>query len=125
MINQNIQKELDNIECIKTKYSTEKLANEDIQRIQKTSDRSKIPHRCYYCFNCYGWHLTSTNSIEEKKIIFLKKEIEKQQVLNDSLNKTIEKKVSVINLLMEKIENQKSALYQQHQLISKIKNKIR
>ena len=40
-------------------YPTFKQAATEINKIKKTSHRSKIPKRAYYCRFCGGFHLTS------------------------------------------------------------------
>ena len=46
--------------CNKVAYANEKLANEDIDRIQAKSVRDKKPVRSYLCNKCKLWHLTSS-----------------------------------------------------------------
>ncbi len=51
---------MEEIKCNgKTIYSSEKTANIAKNSIKRTSHRSKIPKRSYYCTDCRGWHLTS------------------------------------------------------------------
>lgn len=46
--------------CKKVAYANEKLANEDVERIQAKSIRDKKPIRSYKCKKCDLWHLTSS-----------------------------------------------------------------
>jgi hypothetical protein len=70
-------------ECKKVKYSSEKFALYDVERIKKKSDREKIPFRVYFC-HCGSWHLTikfdkRVAEINEHKI----KKSELQKELNE------------------------------------------
>lgn len=65
---------MDNKECNKTKYANEDAANKDVERIRKTSTRSNIPIRSYFCPLCSGWHLTS----KEPHIVAKLKEVSKE-----------------------------------------------
>lgn len=49
------------MECVKVKYASKKMADEDIERIRRKSNRGTIPIRSYQCTVCAGkpWHLTS------------------------------------------------------------------
>lgn len=63
-------------ECNKTKYATEDAANKDIQRIKKTSTRSTIPIRSYYCGDCTAWHITSKEPHLVTQLKAISKELE-------------------------------------------------
>jgi hypothetical protein len=70
-------------ECKKVKYSSEKYALYDVERIKKKSDRDKIPFRVYLC-HCGSWHLTSKFDKRQAEINELKiKNIELQKELNE------------------------------------------
>jgi len=85
-------------ECHKTKYANEAEANKDVERIKKTSTRSSVPIRSYYCQSCSGWHLTSkephlVTKIKEatKEIDSLKAEI--KRLTSETKTLTAENKV--------------------------------
>ena len=65
--------------CDKVRYTSERFALMDIDRIKKISTRDKIPVRAYFCNLCSFWHLTSAKSkndeIRDKKVLALEKEI--------------------------------------------------
>jgi hypothetical protein len=48
-----------NYECSKTSFSDEGVANGYIEKLRKTSTRSRVPKRAYLCPVCLRWHLTS------------------------------------------------------------------
>lgn len=45
--------------CSKFIYTTAKEANDVLIKCKRTSHRSKIPKRKYFCKECHGWHVTS------------------------------------------------------------------
>ena len=45
--------------CSKIIYSTPREANDILIKCKRSSKRSKIPKRYYYCKECHGWHVTS------------------------------------------------------------------
>lgn len=79
--------------CNKTKYGSKKLAEEDIYRIQKKSNRTTVPIRSYLCNLCDGkyWHITSKedkynySEMELKRIKELEEEITKLKEANQAL----------------------------------------
>lgn len=62
-------------QCMKVKYTSEQFALEDIIRIRKQSNRSRIPLRAYYCNNCNFWHLTSKADSSSEKIATLQQKL--------------------------------------------------
>lgn len=46
-------------QCSKVMYTTEREAREIIVKCKNASSRSKIPKRVYYCKECGGYHVTS------------------------------------------------------------------
>lgn len=46
----------------KVVYQNYKKAKTEINKIKRTSHRSRIPKRVYYCRFCKGFHLTSLTS---------------------------------------------------------------
>jgi len=43
--------------CSKIIYSTPREANDILIKCKRSSKRSKIPKRYYYCKECHGWHV--------------------------------------------------------------------
>lgn len=74
--------------CIKVKYTTERFALEDIDRIKRKSIRKKIPTRAYFC-KCGFWHLTSKPDKRDEVVFALLDEIKLLKHKLDSL--TLEK----------------------------------
>lgn len=94
------------MDCNKVQYGSKKMADDDIARISKKSNRSTIPIRSYICK--YGfWHLTSKEDMfkysekemENKRIVELIEEVKKLKVeiasLKDNTNREINKEVKV------------------------------
>ena len=56
--------------CVKTRFATEKDALFYIEKLKKTSKRAKNPTHAYLCPYCKAWHLTSHDlnplTIEDK-----------------------------------------------------------
>lgn len=73
---------MDNKPCHKTKYANEAEANKDVDRIKKTSTRSSVPIRSYYCQICSGWHLTSQEPHIVAKLKLVAKELETAKAEN-------------------------------------------
>lgn len=69
----------------KVKYSSENLAIIDIERIQKKSNRDKVPIRAYLCNECGSWHLTSKQRRQDIVVSELKSEIELLKLQIESL----------------------------------------
>lgn len=65
-----------NLNCSKTKFSTEENAKFYVEKLKKTSTRNKVPIRTYLCEHCLQWHLTSANN-EETRIEKYKAEIKR------------------------------------------------
>lgn len=78
-------------ECTKTKYASQSMADFDINKISKKSNRGTIPIRSYLCQRCGSWHLTSRKDFNEEikllndQILELKKENESLRQINDML----------------------------------------
>jgi len=64
-----------NKECMKVQYTSEQFALEDIKRIRKQSNRSRVPLRAYYCDKCNFWHLTSNADSSSEKIATLQQKL--------------------------------------------------
>ena len=45
--------------CGKTLFPSGKIARAEINKIKRTSHRSKIPKREYFCKKCNAFHITS------------------------------------------------------------------
>lgn len=75
--------------CKKTRYASEKDANDDIARIRAKSKRETVPIRSYRCNLCGFWHLTSREDYREK-INDLQKEIENLKSENSRLKSELE-----------------------------------
>lgn len=56
--------------CQKIRYRDEISAKFALSQCRRKSRRvnEKLEIRCYYCENCYGWHLTSSVKKEENGI---------------------------------------------------------
>ena len=54
--------------CKKASFANEAAANTYIDRLKKTSTRSKVPQRAYLCNKCNNWHLSSTISWEQQHL---------------------------------------------------------
>jgi chromosome segregation ATPase len=61
--------------CKKVQYTSEQFALEDIIRIRKQSNRSRIPLRAYYCDKCNFWHLTSKADSSAEQISTLQQKL--------------------------------------------------
>lgn len=91
--------------CTKVKFATESFALDYIKRLQKHSDRDKIPLRCYFCEICKAWHLTSlkanvVSKIEHDEIVTkLKNNISNLELQNKNLISRCENQKNVIKLL--------------------------
>ena len=62
--------------CHKTRYANETEANKDVERIKKTSTRSNVPIRSYFCSVCSNWHLTSKESYVVTTLKAVSKELQ-------------------------------------------------
>jgi hypothetical protein len=132
-------------ECKKSKYISERFALADISRIKKTSKRSKVPTRAYFCNICNFWHLTSQSDKKEdfkkekmlaleNQVKSLKLEIETLKKLSSKENKELNKQIKTdqrVKELNERLVKLNKAFKQQrednHTLISKniqLQNKI-
>jgi len=80
--------ETSELKCLKkARFANEKLANEYIARLIKTSTREIIPARSYFC-KCGAWHLTSSASSEaSQKLIILKQKYEELKKEKEDLIK--------------------------------------
>lgn len=76
--------------CKKTTYANQKLANEDIERIQAKSTRDKKPMRAYQCNQCNLWHLTST---PDYKALYLEQLAENKKLRSTGIVKSYELKI--------------------------------
>lgn len=78
-------------ECTKTKYASQGMADFDIKKISKKSNRAIIPIRSYLCSICGSWHLTSRKdfNVEIKllndQVLDLKRENEALRKVNELL----------------------------------------
>lgn len=64
-----------NDKCKKASFINERLADEYIKKLKKTSNRSVKPHRAYLCPICFCWHLTSYFDKEDMKLVYKEREI--------------------------------------------------
>ena len=86
-------------ECSKVKFSSEKFADEYIEKIKKTSKREKKPTRSYFCKNCISWHLTSA---QPKSVGAITQELKKERELVLQLTAKIDRINKERNSLVEK-----------------------
>lgn len=98
--------------CNKVKYKTEEYAQIDIDKIQRTSKRVKIPKRPYYCTKCNSWHITSTDLWQVKTVT---DEVVKKDRQIANLEARIKHLETMINGYEKKITNYKSELSKQFQ----------
>ena len=70
--------------CKKVSFINEKFALEYIDKLQRTSTRSRKPVNAYLCHHCLSWHLTSIELKEIKQLKFLNRQVEnlKSKVLH-------------------------------------------
>ena len=71
--------------CKKVSFINEDFALQYIEKIKKTSKRTKTPKSAYLCKICFNWHLTSQESRDEKTY---KEDLEK---INNELLESIKK----------------------------------
>lgn len=76
-------------QCMKVQYTSEKFALEDIERIRKKSNRSRIPMRAYYCDKCNFWHVTSKSDTNTERIAELNKLNDELKLKNEELQKAL------------------------------------
>lgn len=100
------------MQCKKVMYKTEAYAQLDIDKIQRTSKRVKIPKRPYYCIQCGGWHITSTDL---KGVELVNKELEEKDKEITKLNARITHLESLVSHYETKITNYKAELSKQFQ----------
>lgn len=98
--------------CNKVKYKTEEYAQIDIDKIQRTSKRVKIPKRPYYCTKCNSWHITSTDLWQVKTVT---DEVVKKDRQIANLEARIKHLETMVNGYEQKITNYKSELSKQFQ----------
>lgn len=122
---------MDNIVCKKTAYSNEKFAEDHIMRIAKTSVRSRIPVRSYYCGKCGFWHITSQNSKKDEKINELEEEIKKLKneikSLQDKNKRELDKEVNAdirIKKMNDTIQEKQKIISKQRLDISNLVSQI-
>ena len=77
--------------CKKVKFATEKDCNFYIEKLKKTSERSKLPTGSYLCNKCLCWHLTSRTDKDLSEIKKLKEIIKLKNILITQLNQRINK----------------------------------
>ena len=98
--------------CNKVKYKTEEYAQIDIDKIQRTSKRVKIPKRSYYCTKCNSWHITSTDLWQVKTAT---DEVAKKDRQIANLEARIKHLETMVGNYEQKITNYKSELSKQFQ----------
>lgn len=85
----------------KTRYPSERIAIEDIERIKKKSDRPVVPQRPYYCTVCSFWHLTSKMSrsdiAKDKAIASLQAQVEELTLKLNTATKQLNALVKATN----------------------------
>lgn len=57
----------DESKCGKKSYDCQRSAKSALNLIKKSSSRSHIPKREYYCSDCKKWHLSSMGEFNDKK----------------------------------------------------------
>ena len=102
------KKILENGQCKKTSFVNEKQALLYIEKIKKTSTRTKSPKSAYLCPICLNWHLTHydyTNDLiaknYEKRIAKLSEKINNLQVQLVIKDNTIANKEKKIEKMRE------------------------
>lgn len=109
--------------CKKVKYATEKAADDDITRIYKTSNRSKVPVRSYLC-KCGFWHLTSKKHQMEEKIENLLNELDKlRKEKKEEKNARVEK-MEIAVAKFEMVKALKKTIKEQDVKIKNLENTI-
>lgn len=103
------------IQCKKTFFSDEKQANYYLEKLKKTSARSKIPTRAYLCEKCFNWHLTAREETGHEKdlkrqIEYLKIKLQRLKNQMLELRKEYDERGLKISELNSKIYNQKIQL---------------
>lgn len=85
--------------CIKTSYSTEQFALDDIALIAKKSKRTESPKNAYLCKKCNTWHITKQETLEG-----LKRELaQKDELLKSREDEFFKLKSFVSNLQKNRI----------------------
>ena len=85
--------------CIKTSYSTEQFALDDIALIAKKSKRTESPKNAYLCKKCNTWHITKQETLEG-----LKRELaQKDELLKSREEEFLRLKAFVGNLEKNRI----------------------
>ena len=64
-------------QCKKASFSSEAVADYYIEKLKRTSVRSKKPVRAYLCPKCFTWHLTSIKNTKDFDVSRPEKEIER------------------------------------------------
>jgi hypothetical protein len=77
--------------CNKVSFASEKFAMEHVDRIKKTSTRSIVPLRAYYCYEHKAWHLTSA---PDKSFIGRMEELQKKVKEQTGYISQLEKKIN-------------------------------
>lgn len=111
----------------KTSYSSERFANEDIERIQKRSKRAVVPQRAYLCI-CGSWHLTSKKSHKQFLIDSLNSQILEHKTKIAALEKELsaikivpqeQRKELMRDIVLTEIKKQNKALAESNKKIRK------
>jgi len=85
------------MECTKVKYSSEKFAMLDIERIKnKKPRREKTPDHAYFCPHCGNWHLTSKIDNNLLKVNSLESQIFELKEENHKLTKSVNKEDRIV-----------------------------
>jgi len=89
--------------CKKTYFATQKAADFYIEKLQKSSNRQKVPVNSYLCPKCNLWHLSSAKTHEKSlidclkaKIIELEKEVKQLKSENLLLQQHNNKEENII-----------------------------
>ena len=92
--------------CVKTRFATEKDALFYIEKLNKTSKRAKNPTHAYLCPHCKVWHLTSHDlsplTIEDKcreRVTNQKNKIKQLELSVERKNEEIKKLKNVLGKL--------------------------
>lgn len=112
----------------KVKYISENHAMIDIERIQKKSNRDKVPIRAYLC-ECGSWHLTSKIKHSDiviselrQEIIKLNQNISNLKAENELLKNYNASKQEHDIAVDERIKKINQRLFEKNQVIKYIRN---
>lgn len=105
--------------CKKVYFSSEKIAEEHILKFAKTSVRSRIPVRSYYCNKCGFWHLTSKQDKLKEVIDLLQEENRKLREENIALKNKDKRELDREVSLDERIKRLNQTISDKNKIISR------